>query len=71
MITKEAGCYWRHVKLPRPIQPQNYRVQMQNFKISGAVSASMQNTGPPKVFPESRLPKAARSNRRVYFKWDR
>lgn len=71
MITKEAGCYWRHVKLPRPMQPQNYRIQLPNFKPTGSISATIQNGGPPKVYSESRLPKAARSNRRVFFKWDR
>lgn len=71
MITKEAGCYWRHVKLPRPIQPQNYKVQSQNFRFSGSLSTAVQNPGPPRVFSESRLPNRAKSNRRVYFQWDR
>ncbi|XP_074028257.1 uncharacterized protein [Leptinotarsa decemlineata] len=52
MITSEAGCYWRHVRVTRPMQPQNYRV-------------------PPKVHSESSLPSHMRSNRRVFFKWNR
>lgn len=71
MLTKEAGCYWRHVKLPRPIQPQNYKVQYQNYKFSGSLSSTVQNSDPPRMFSESRLPSKAKSNRRMYFKWDR
>ncbi|VEN40357.1 unnamed protein product [Callosobruchus maculatus] len=58
LITREAGCYWRHVKVPDGQEESQSQIFNSHHQI-------------PRHFSESRLPFNARSNRRVFFKWSR